>query len=68
MVIMHMCSIWFKLNGFKERNAPPFIVHDFSFHSNYQKFGCSGNDYLGRTFFHSFLRVLTEKSAISELK
>lgn len=47
MIVMFMREIWIKANGFKERDTPPFIVYDERFHSNYQKFGCKGENYLG---------------------
>ena len=47
MIMMYIKNLWIKRNGLKERNAPAFIVYDDRFHTNYQKFGCKGDDYLG---------------------
>lgn len=47
MVVMYIREIWIEKNGYKERNAPPYILYDSRFHSNYQKHGCKGANYLG---------------------
>lgn len=57
MIMMYMKNIWMKANGYKERKAPPFILYDERFHTNYQKYGCKGGDYLGKPFATIFLPV-----------
>jgi len=47
MIIFYIRNIWLKSNGYKERKAPLIILYDQRFHTNYQKYGCRGNDYLG---------------------
>jgi predicted transcriptional regulator YdeE len=47
MIVMYMKDIWLKRNGYKERDAQPFILYDKRFHSNYTKYGCKGGNYLG---------------------
>lgn len=57
MIIMYMRGVWMKSNGYKERNAAPYIMYDERFHSNYQKFGYKGNDYLGEPIATLYLPV-----------
>lgn len=58
MIMMYVRSVWMKKNGFAEKHAPSFIVYDERFHSNYQKFGCKGDDYLGKPFATLYLPIL----------
>ena len=57
MVMMYIRKIWMAKYGFAERNAQPFIVYDERFHSNFRKFGCKGDDYLGSPIATMFLPV-----------
>ncbi len=45
--IVGYTKMWIESNGYEERNSPPFILYDERFHSNYQKFGCKDDTYLG---------------------
>jgi len=47
MVIMYMKEVWLRANGYKEKNAPLFILYDGRFHSNYQAYGCKSGNYAG---------------------
>ncbi|MBN2610119.1 MAG: effector binding domain-containing protein [Bacteroidales bacterium] len=57
MIMMYIKNMWMKTNGYKERNAPAFILYDERFHTNYQKFGCKGNDYLGNPLAVLYLPI-----------
>ena len=57
MIIMYMCGVWMKNNGFKERDDAPYIMYDERFHLNYKKFGCKGNNYLGEPIATLYLPV-----------
>ena len=48
MVLMYLRKFWVGKNGYKERLAPPFILYDERFHSNFRKYGCNGDNYLGK--------------------
>ena len=47
LIVGYIMKIWIELNGYKERNSPPFILYDERFHRNYRKYGCKGENYLG---------------------
>ena len=47
LVVGYTKKIWIELNGYRERNCPIFILYDERFHSNYRKYGCEGDNYLG---------------------
>jgi predicted transcriptional regulator YdeE len=47
MIMMYIRNMWMKANQHKERKSPPFILYDERFHTNYQKHGCEGANYLG---------------------
>lgn len=57
MIMMYVKNVWMKKNGYTEKNAPAFIVYDERFHTNYQKFGCKGDDYLGKPFATLYLPI-----------
>ena len=48
IIVMYIREIWIKANGYKEKDTPPFILYDERFHSNYKRYGCKGDDYLGK--------------------
>lgn len=47
LIVGYTKKIWIEVNGYKERNRPIFILYDDRFHSNYKKYGCDGENYLG---------------------
>ena len=57
LIMMYIRNTWMKANAYKERNAPSFILYDERFHTNYQKYGCKGDDYLGNPVAALYLPV-----------
>jgi len=59
LIMMYLRNVWMQANGCVERKAPAFILYDNRFHSNYAKYGCKGDDYLGNPLATLFLPVET---------
>jgi hypothetical protein len=47
MAAAYIDKVWLKKHGYSRRDAPPFILYDERFHSNYKKYGWEASNYFG---------------------
>jgi AraC family transcriptional regulator len=57
MIMLYIRNIWMKSKKYNERKSPTYILYDERFHSNFQKYGRRGHDYLGNPIATLFLPI-----------
>ena len=56
-MVAYLIEKWIPENNFKLSNKPVFIQYDERFELEYQKFGCKGNEYLGKPIIDIFIGI-----------